>query len=119
MEDEDVAKTAIATLNESEVQGRKLIVNESQPLPRRDFFSLANLFHLHSVIRRWQRLHNSPEQLFEHENFQIHCKILPGQDRAWDASLCDHILRAWGTIGKPCKIDHHVRTANYISPGWY
>ncbi len=31
MEDEDAAKTAIATLNESEVQGRKLIVNESQP----------------------------------------------------------------------------------------
>jgi RNA recognition motif-containing protein len=33
MEDEDAAKTAIATLNESEVQGRKLIVNESQPRP--------------------------------------------------------------------------------------
>jgi len=31
MEDEEAAKTAIATLNESEVQGRKLIVNESQP----------------------------------------------------------------------------------------
>lgn len=31
MEDEDAAKTAIATLNESEVQGRKIIVNESQP----------------------------------------------------------------------------------------
>jgi RNA recognition motif-containing protein len=31
MENEDAAKTAIATLNESEVQGRKLIVNESQP----------------------------------------------------------------------------------------
>ena len=33
MEDEEAAKTAIATLNESEVQGRKLIVNESQPRP--------------------------------------------------------------------------------------
>jgi RNA recognition motif-containing protein len=33
MEDEEAAKTAIATLNESEVQGRKLIVNESRPRP--------------------------------------------------------------------------------------
>jgi RNA recognition motif-containing protein len=33
IEDEEAAKTAIATLNESEVQGRKLIVNESQPRP--------------------------------------------------------------------------------------
>ncbi|HZI68686.1 MAG TPA: RNA-binding protein [Hanamia sp.] len=33
MQDEDAAKTTIATLNESEVQGRKLIVNESQPRP--------------------------------------------------------------------------------------
>lgn len=33
MEDEEAAKTAIATLNENEVQGRKLIVNESQPRP--------------------------------------------------------------------------------------
>ncbi len=31
MEDEEAAKTAISNLNESEVQGRKLIVNESQP----------------------------------------------------------------------------------------
>ena len=31
MEDDEAAKTAIASLNESEVQGRKLIVNESQP----------------------------------------------------------------------------------------
>ncbi len=31
MEDDEAAKSAIATLNESEVQGRKLIVNESQP----------------------------------------------------------------------------------------
>jgi len=31
MEDEEAAKTAIANLNETEVQGRKLIVNESQP----------------------------------------------------------------------------------------
>ena len=33
MEDEEAAKAAIASLNESEVQGRKLIVNESQPRP--------------------------------------------------------------------------------------
>lgn len=31
MEDEEAAKTAIANLNETEVMGRKLIVNESQP----------------------------------------------------------------------------------------
>jgi RNA recognition motif-containing protein len=31
MDDAEAAKTAIASLNESEVQGRKLIVNESQP----------------------------------------------------------------------------------------
>ena len=31
MEDDEAAKTAIANLNESEIQGRKLIVNESQP----------------------------------------------------------------------------------------
>ena len=33
MEDDEAAKTAIANLNENEVQGRKLIVNESQPRP--------------------------------------------------------------------------------------
>ncbi len=31
MEDAEAAKTAIANLNETEAQGRKLIVNESQP----------------------------------------------------------------------------------------
>ena len=31
MEDDEAARTAIANLNETEVQGRKLIVNESQP----------------------------------------------------------------------------------------
>lgn len=31
MDEEEEAKAAIANLNESEVQGRKLIVNESQP----------------------------------------------------------------------------------------
>jgi cold-inducible RNA-binding protein len=31
MEDDEAAKTAISQLNESEVMGRKLIVNESQP----------------------------------------------------------------------------------------
>ena len=33
MEDEEASKAAIAALNETEVQGRKLIVNESQPRP--------------------------------------------------------------------------------------
>ena len=33
MEDDEAAKAAIAGLNETEVQGRKLIVNESQPRP--------------------------------------------------------------------------------------
>lgn len=33
MEDDEAAKTAIASLNETEIQGRKLIVNESQPRP--------------------------------------------------------------------------------------
>ena len=33
MEDEEASKAAIAGLNETEVQGRKLIVNESQPRP--------------------------------------------------------------------------------------
>ena len=33
MEDDEAAKAAIAALNETEVQGRKLIVNESQPRP--------------------------------------------------------------------------------------
>ena len=42
MEDEEAAKSAIANLNETEVQGRKLIVNESQPRaegdrPKRNF----------------------------------------------------------------------------------
>ncbi|MFN8251642.1 MAG: RNA-binding protein [Ferruginibacter sp.] len=33
MADDEAAKTAIANLNETEVQGRKIIVNESQPRP--------------------------------------------------------------------------------------
>lgn len=42
MEDDEAAKAAIAALNEMEVQGRKLIVNESQPRaegdrPKRSF----------------------------------------------------------------------------------
>ena len=37
MEDDEAAKTAIAALNETEVQGRKLIVNESQPRQEGDF----------------------------------------------------------------------------------
>ena len=42
MEDDEAAKAAIAALNETEVQGRKLVVNESQPRaegdrPKRSF----------------------------------------------------------------------------------
>jgi RNA recognition motif-containing protein len=37
MEDEEASKAAIAGLNETEVQGRKLIVNESQPRQEGDF----------------------------------------------------------------------------------
>ena len=37
MEDDEAAKTAIANLNETEVQGRKLIVNESQPRQEGDY----------------------------------------------------------------------------------
>ena len=37
MEDDEAAKTAIANLNETEVQGRKLIVNESQPRQEGEF----------------------------------------------------------------------------------
>lgn len=33
MEDEEAAKSAIANLNDIEVSGRKLVVNESQPRP--------------------------------------------------------------------------------------
>ncbi len=36
MSDDEAAKSAIANLNETEVQGRKLIVNESQPRPEGD-----------------------------------------------------------------------------------
>ena len=37
MEDDEAAKTAIANLNETEVMGRKLIVNESQPRPEGEY----------------------------------------------------------------------------------
>ena len=37
MEDDEAARTAIANLNETEVQGRKLIVNESQPRPEGEY----------------------------------------------------------------------------------
>jgi len=33
MADDDAAKTAIAALHDSEIQGRKIVVNESQPRP--------------------------------------------------------------------------------------
>ncbi len=38
MEDDEAAKTAIANLNENEIQGRKLIVNESQPRAEGDSY---------------------------------------------------------------------------------
>jgi RNA recognition motif-containing protein len=37
MAEDEAAKTAIANLNETEVQGRKLIVNESQPRQEGDY----------------------------------------------------------------------------------
>jgi RNA recognition motif-containing protein len=37
MSDDEAAKTAIANLNETEVMGRKLIVNESQPRPEGEY----------------------------------------------------------------------------------
>jgi RNA recognition motif-containing protein len=37
MEDDEAAKTAIANLNETEVMGRKVIVNESQPRPEGEY----------------------------------------------------------------------------------
>lgn len=37
MADDEAAKTAIANLNETEVMGRKLIVNESQPRPEGEY----------------------------------------------------------------------------------
>ena len=37
MESEDEAKAAIEGLNETDVQGRKLIVNESQPRPEGEY----------------------------------------------------------------------------------
>jgi RNA recognition motif-containing protein len=37
MDDDDAARTAIANLNETEVMGRKLIVNESQPRPEGEY----------------------------------------------------------------------------------
>jgi len=37
MEDDEAAKAAIAALNETEVMGRKLIVNESQPRPEGEY----------------------------------------------------------------------------------
>jgi RNA recognition motif-containing protein len=36
MENDEEAKAAISNLNETEIQGRKLIVNESQPRPEGD-----------------------------------------------------------------------------------
>lgn len=37
MEDDEAARNAIANLNEQEVMGRKLIVNESQPRPEGEY----------------------------------------------------------------------------------
>ena len=39
MDDDDAARTAISALNEQEVMGRKLIVNESQPRPQGEYRS--------------------------------------------------------------------------------
>lgn len=37
MENDEEAKAAIANLNETEIQGRKIVVNESQPRPEGEF----------------------------------------------------------------------------------
>jgi RNA recognition motif-containing protein len=37
IEDEDSARNAISSLNETEVMGRKIIVNESQPRPEGEY----------------------------------------------------------------------------------
>lgn len=37
MENDEEAKAAIAALNEQEVQGRKIVVNESQPRPEGEY----------------------------------------------------------------------------------
>ena len=42
MEDDEAAKTAIANLNETEVMGRKIIVNESQPRPEGEYKKRGN-----------------------------------------------------------------------------
>ena len=58
MEDAEAAKAAIAGLNETEVQGRKLIVNESQPRQdlgrrqQRDLHRPDRPLHDHRVGRR-------------------------------------------------------------------
>lgn len=48
MPDDDSAKSAIAALNEFEVQGRRMVVNESQPRPegerRENKFKRSNSF---------------------------------------------------------------------------
>ncbi len=44
MADDEAAKTAIANLNETEIQGRKIIVNESQPRPEGSGFKKSGGF---------------------------------------------------------------------------
>ena len=50
MEDDEAARTAIANLNETEVQGRKLIVNESQPRQEGDYKNAAAVDSAAAVI---------------------------------------------------------------------
>lgn len=44
MADDESAKAAIAALNETEIQGRKIIVNESQPRPEGSGFKKSGGF---------------------------------------------------------------------------
>lgn len=44
MENDEEAKSAIANLNETEIQGRKIVVNESQPRPEGEFKKRSGSF---------------------------------------------------------------------------
>ncbi|MBN8833355.1 MAG: RNA-binding protein [Niastella sp. SCN 39-18] len=44
MENDEEAKAAIANLNETEIQGRKIVVNESQPRPEGEFKKRSGSF---------------------------------------------------------------------------
>lgn len=43
MADDDAAKAAIAALHDTDIQGRKIVVNESQPRPEGERLSLIHI----------------------------------------------------------------------------